>query len=279
MKYLRSFFFLTPIAYLIFSSCSTQPINSETVPNHLGPSLNSPASVSAPPTKGDFTHSFFSGTWYQRFSKRYNRRPVIEVVTFGKYGSRTAAMKQERQMGQKEKGLKAKIPPAFMNVPPDWLPCLDAFSSNRLVEYYNNRGTPAPVDNHNPYVSFKMWWIFDVQTQDCIKSLDTQKLFTERARLAETAHKAVAKNRKIVSQRAWAIQEELIQSEKVRLVSISDRGVMSSERYFSMAHASSGSIQSPGHVQAADFLLEISRHMARLLRIGNNEIVWIGSLE
>ena len=130
-----------------------------------------------------------------------------------------------------------------------------------------------------PYVSFKMWWIFDVQTQDCIKGLDTKKLFTERARLKENAHKAVAKNRKIVFQRAWGIQEELIQSEKVRLVSISERGVMSSERYFTMAHASSRSIQDPGHVQGADFLLEISRHMARLLRIGNNEIVWIGSLE
>lgn len=200
------------------------------------------------------------------------------MVTFGKYGSRTAAKEQEKQISQ-EKELKTKIPPAFMNVPSDWLPCLDSFSSNRLVEYYNNRGTPAPVDNHNPYVSFKMWWIFDVQTQDCIKGLDTKKLFTERARLKENAHKAVAQNRKIVSQRAWSIQQELIQSEKVRLVSISERGVMSSERYFTMAHASSGSVQNPGHVQGADFLLEISRHMARLIRIGNNEIVWIGSLE
>ncbi|EQD28482.1 hypothetical protein B1A_21164, partial [mine drainage metagenome] len=72
------------------------------------------------------------------------------MVTFGKYGSRTAAKEQEKQISQ-EKELKTKIPPAFMNVPSDWLPCLDSFSSNRLVEYYNNRGTPAPVDNHNPY--------------------------------------------------------------------------------------------------------------------------------
>ncbi|EQD48089.1 hypothetical protein B1A_14193, partial [mine drainage metagenome] len=88
--------------------------------------------VSAPPSEADFTHSFFSGTWYQRFTKKYNRRPVIEVVTFGKYGSRAAARKQEKQMSQ-EKDLKTKIPPAFMNVPSDWLPCLDGFSSNRLV--------------------------------------------------------------------------------------------------------------------------------------------------
>jgi len=280
MKCSRSFFFLTPILYLIFSSCSTQQINPSTAPDlRTKTSLNSPTSVSSSPTEGGFTHSFFSGTWYRRFTGKYNRRPVIEVVTFGKYGSRTAAREQERRMNQERVGLKTKIPPAFKNVPSAWLPCLDSYSSNRLVEYYNNRGTPAPVDNHNPYVSFKMWWIFDGQTQNCINGLDTKKLFAERGRLKEDAHKAVARNRRMVTQRAWGIQEELIQSGKVRLVSVSDRGVMSSERYFSMAHASSGSVQSPGHVQGADFLLEISRHMARLLRIGNNEIVWIGSLE
>lgn len=280
MKYSRSFSFLIPIVYLIFSSCSAQQINPSTAPDlRTKTSSNSPILVSSSPTEGAFTQSFFSGTWYRRFIGKYNRRPVIEVVTFGKYGSRTAAREQERRMSQERVGLKTKIPPAFKNVPSDWLPCLDSFSSNRLVEYFNNEGTPAPVDNHNLYAPFKMWWIFDVQTQDCIKGLDTKKLFTERARLKENAHKAVAQNRKIVSQRAWSIQEELIQSEKVRLVSISERGVMSSERYFTMAHASSGSVQNPGHVQGADFLLEISRHMARLIRIGNNEIVWIGSLE
>lgn len=280
MKYSKSFFFFTPIVYLLFSSCSTQQINPATAPDlRTKTALNSPISASSAPTEGDFTHSFFSGTWYRRFTGKYNRRPVVEVVTFGKYGSRTAAREQERKMSQERVGLRTKIPPAFKNVPSDWLPCLDSFSSNRLVEYYNNRGIPAPVDNHNPYVSFKMWWIFDSQTQTCINGLDTKKLFAERARLKENAHKTVARNRKMVFQRAWGVQEELVQSGKVRLVSVSDRGVMSSERYFTMAHASSDSVQNPGHVQGADFLLEISRHMARLLRIKNNEIVWIGRLD
>jgi hypothetical protein len=281
MKYsTRSFSFLIPIVYLIFSGCSTQQINSSTAPDlRTKTSSNSPTSVSSSPTEGSFTHSFFSGTWYRRFTGKYNRRPVIEVVTFGKYGSRTAAREQERRMSQESVGLKTKVPPAFKNVPSDWLPCLDSFSSNRLVEYYNNGGTPAPIDNHNPYIPFKMWWIFDLQTQNCITGLNTQKLFVERDRLKKDAHKTVATERRKVTQRAWGIQEELIQSGKVRLVSVSDRGVMSSERYFSMAHASSASVQNPGHVQGADFLLEISRHMARLLRIKNNEIVWIGSLD
>jgi hypothetical protein len=124
-----------------------------------------------------------------------------------------------------------------------------------------------------------MWWIFDLQTQHCITGLNTQKLFAERDQLKKDAHKTVVTERRKVTQRAWGIQEELIQSGKVRLVSVSDRGVMSSERYFTMSHASSDSVQNPGHVQGADFLLEISRHMARLLRIKNNEIVWIGRLE
>jgi len=280
MKYSRSFSFLTTILCLIFSGCSTQQINPSTTPDlRAKTSSNPPTSVSSSPTESGFTQSFFSETWYRRFTGKYNRRPVIEVVTFGKYGSKTAAREQERRMSQESVGLKTKIPPAFKNVPSDWLPCLDSFSSNRLVEYYNNRGTPAPVDNHNPYVPFKMWWIFDLQTQHCITGLNTQKLFAERDQLKKDAHKTVVTERRKVTQRAWGIQEELIQSGKVRLVSVSDRGVMSSERYFTMSHASSDSVQNPGHVQGADFLLEISRHMARLIRIGNNEIVWIGSLE
>jgi len=265
-------FSLTIASMLSFSGCVGSPSSPAPVQKSASPDTNSEISPSR-----SSVDLILSAPWYRAFIGRNHRRPVIEVVTFGKFGSRRAVEEQKRKVDRKESS--RDLPPAFRNVPSTWIPCLDQYSANRLTEYYNTNGKSVPLmirDPSSERVTFNMIWFFDLTTAGCINNLSTNALFDDEKK--KTAMKRIHQARKSVVRKAWNVQGQLIQTGKVRIVAVEARGILSAERYFTMAHASSTSTLAPGHVQGADFLLEISRHLGRLVRIENNEVVWEGSL-
>jgi hypothetical protein len=212
--------------------------------------------------------NMLSDSWYQDFIQQEGRKPVIEVVTFR--DQLTDNLLHPRRSNP-DLARIYQSNPAIRNVPPDWLPCLDRQSLNKLMQDYRASGRPDPFEIKNSLdpsrLDYSIFWAMDLRTQMCLNNAQLNKLAMQRQLL-------LTQRRNVVTQMALETESVLIHTRKVHVVSIGDRNILSYERYFSMRHAASNTVQQPGQVRGADFLLEVSLTSFRLLRIKTNEIVW-----
>lgn len=205
------------------------------------------------------------GNWYKDFLSQHNRRPVVEVLTAGKYGSRKDLEREEKRInGEIGKARPGKVSRVLANVPENWRKCLSNYSVQRLFQYSLGHGN-RPVPRSEIYQNTGLL------TRACIAQVNVNELQKEAAREKQIKKAAMSRHTVVMEGRQW--QTDLIRSGKVRVVSVGDRGILSAERYFSMSHSKRG-ISQPAEVTGADYLLEVSRSDARLIRIENNEIVW-----
>lgn len=90
--------------------------------------------------------NMLSDSWYQDFIQQEGRKPVIEVVTFR--DQLTDNLLHPRRSNP-DLARIYQSNPAIRNVPPDWLPCLDRQSLNKLMQDYRASGRPDPFEIKN----------------------------------------------------------------------------------------------------------------------------------
>lgn len=207
-------------------------------------------------------------SWYQEFLQNNGRKPVLEVVTFRDVLTDTVL--HPRRSNPDLARLYAANP-SIRNIPPDWIPCLDRMSLNKLMQDYRTSGKPDPFEVRNPMdpsrLDYSIFWALDTKTQWCLNNAKLDQLVKQRQAL-------LLRRRTMTTRMALETESYLIHTKQVRVVSVADRNSLSYERYYTMSHASTRSVQAPGAVQGADFLLEVSATSFRLLRIRTNEVVW-----
>ncbi len=224
------------------------------------------------------TKKMLRSPWYRTFAEKNNRLPILEVIYHG-----TSIPEGGKDVGFEGHQDHHPVPKWLSGAPLPLAVCIERVHPGNSFSWYQFRDAESFYQGYGyPFPSNKWTYWFDTRVIGSSHPEDIH-LFKcverENDRMKEQV--ALERNLSEIQKRAKRILEGyLVGSEKVRLVSVGRRSVLTHEREYAMEHGKSDEIKSPGHVTVADFIVILHRdNSLQLVDMSNNETVFMGMPE